>query len=206
MTDIEHKFDVILADPPWALGMNKAELRRNHYSTMSIDEINGMSEAIKALTKPDGWCFLWVTNGTHRVGYEVLEAWGYTPRNTFTWCKVGGSSMGRYVRNRTEHLLIGTRGKVEPVFKNQANFGIYSLQDHSHKPEEVFAVIERLCGAGAKGLELFARRRPSANNHMSWSVWGDEIASDISLAEWDYRVPSDQLDIEPNSEIKKCEA
>ena len=185
------KYNVIYADPPWAIGQNKRSLEEKHYPTMTIDEIKGMGEAIKSLTKDDGWCFLWVTNGTHRIGYEVLEEWGYTPRNTFTWCKVGGSSMGKYLRNRTEGVLVGTKGKVEPVYKNQPNFGLYPLQDHSHKPEEMFAVIERLAGEGARGLELFARRRPSANNHMKWHVWGNQVDSDISLAKFGYPVPSD---------------
>ena len=201
MNQQDKKFDVILADPPWALGMNNTEMVRHHYRTMSTNQIKGMGKAVQALSKPNSWCFLWVTNGTHRIGYGVLEAWGFTPRNTYTWVKIGGTSMGRYVRNRTEHLLIGTRGKVLPAYRNQANFGFFPLQDHSHKPEEVFAVIERLCGAGKTGLELFARRRPSANNQMHWSVWGDQIESDISLAEWGYPLPNEVN----QPETKPCE-
>ena len=46
------------------------------------------------------------------------------------------------------------------------------LQNHSHKPEEQYAVIERISQGPC--LELFARR-----HQPNWDVWGDEIASDV---------------------------
>ena len=51
------------------------------------------------------------------------------------------------------------------------------LQDHSHKPEEQFAIIERI--STGPYLELFARRRPPSNK--SWAVWGNQIDSDIHI-------------------------
>ena len=47
-------------------------------------------------------------------------------------------------------------------------------QDHSHKPEETFAIIQRL--SDGPYLELFARRRTPG-----WDVWGNEIDSDIVI-------------------------
>jgi N6-adenosine-specific RNA methylase IME4 len=57
------------------------------------------------------------------------------------------------------------------------------LQDHSHKPEEQYAVIERV--SDGPYLELFARRRQTG-----WDAWGNEIDSDVSLP--GYPVPSDR--------------
>jgi N6-adenosine-specific RNA methylase IME4 len=48
------------------------------------------------------------------------------------------------------------------------------LQEHSHKPEEQFAVIERI--SNPPYLELFARRP-----REGWDIWGDEVASDIEI-------------------------
>ncbi len=59
------------------------------------------------------------------------------------------------------------------------------LQEHSHKPEEQYAVIERI--SDGPYLELFARRRPHSS--ANWSVWGDEIDADIVIP--GYPVPSD---------------
>nr|WP_231873415.1 MT-A70 family methyltransferase [Kitasatospora setae] len=48
------------------------------------------------------------------------------------------------------------------------------MQEHSHKPEEQCAVIERC--SPSPFLELFARReRPG------WDVWGKEITCDVAL-------------------------
>jgi N6-adenosine-specific RNA methylase IME4 len=59
------------------------------------------------------------------------------------------------------------------------------LQEHSHKPEEQYAVIERI--SDGPYLELFARRRPPSDK--AWAVWGNEVDSDIVLP--GYPVPSD---------------
>ena len=48
------------------------------------------------------------------------------------------------------------------------------LQDHSHKPEEQYAIIER-CSPGPY-LELFARR-----SQPGWDAWGNQIESDIVI-------------------------
>ena len=50
------------------------------------------------------------------------------------------------------------------------------LQEHSHKPEEQYAVIDRVSGTDGPRLELFARRR-----QPGWDVWGNEIESDIDI-------------------------
>ena len=61
----------------------------------------------------------------------------------------------------------------------QPNWLFAPLQDHSHKPEEQFAIIERL--SHGPYLELFARRRPTSACPEQWDVWGNEIASDLYI-------------------------
>ena len=60
------------------------------------------------------------------------------------------------------------------------------VTEHSRKPAEQFAIIERV--SQGPFLELFARRRP--DSRQDWRVWGDEIDSDIAIP--GYPVPSDR--------------
>lgn len=184
-------FDVIYADPPWDVLQTGPLGAGEHYSLMSLEQIKGMSEAVKTLSAKNSHCYLWVTNATLRDGYDVLEEWGYTPRTgPITWAKprIG---LGNYLRNSTEHLLFGTRGRAPVKFKSQPTWLFAPVGKHSVKPDETYAIIGRVSGGESRKLELFARRRPPAEN---WSVWGNEIDADVSLAPWGYPVPSDYDD------------
>jgi N6-adenosine-specific RNA methylase IME4 len=171
------KFKTILADPPWDIQQKGNYGAVNHYNLMTLDRIKAMPVA--DLVEDNAHCWLWVTNATLEAGYEVLRAWGFTPRSVFTWVKPR-LGLGVYLRNCTEHLLLGTRGKAPIQFKGQMNWGFMPLQDHSHKPEEVYDIIER-CSEGDY-LELFARRP-----RHGWKIWGNEVACDIKMN--DYPVP-----------------
>ena len=176
-------FKTILADPPWDVQQRGALGAISHYKLMSLDAIKKMP--VSDLAAPDAHCWLWVTNATLRTGYDVMEAWGFTPRSPLTWLKprIG---LGQYLRNATEHLILGTRGTAPVKFRAQPTWMFAPLQEHSHKPEEQYAVIERI--SGGLYLELFARRRPPSK--AGWSVWGNEIDADIVVP--GYPVPSDK--------------
>jgi N6-adenosine-specific RNA methylase IME4 len=166
------KYKTILADPPWDIMQGGTYGAVNHYSLMTLDQIKAMP--IADLVEENAHCWLWVTNGTLRHGFDVLEAWNFVPRSCFTWIKPR-YTLGNYLRNATEHMLLGTRGKAPVQFKGQGTWGFYPLQDHSHKPEEQFAIIERV--SPGPYLELFARRRPNEK----WAIWGNQVASDIDI-------------------------
>lgn len=174
-------YKTILADPPWEIQQQGARGAGMHYDLMTLDSIKSMP--IADLTDPAGsHCWLWVTNATLRHGYDVMEAWGFIPRSILTWCKPR-YTLGNYLRNATEHVLFGTRGKAPVQFRSQATWLFAPLQDHSHKPEEQYAIIERV--SPGPYLELFARRR-----QPDWDCWGNEIDSDIVMP--GYPVPSDR--------------
>jgi N6-adenosine-specific RNA methylase IME4 len=175
-------FKTILADPPWDVQQKGAMGAEHHYDLMTLDQIKAMPVA--DLAAPDAHLWLWVTNATLRAGYDVMETWGFTPRSPLTWIKPR-LGLGNYLRNATEHLILGTRGNAPVQFKAQPTWMFAPLQDHSHKPEEQYAVIERI--SEGPYLELFARRRPPSSAH--WSVWGDQIDADITVP--GYPVPSD---------------
>lgn len=175
-------FKTILADPPWDVQQKGALGAASHYNLMTLDAIKAMPVA--DLAAPHAHLWLWVTNATLRAGYDVMEAWGFTPRSPLTWIKPR-LGLGNYLRNATEHLILGTRGNAPVLFKAQPTWMFAPLQEHSHKPEEQYAVIERI--SEGPYLELFARRRPPSS--ADWSVWGNEIDADIVLP--DCPVPSD---------------
>jgi len=128
---------------------------------------------IQDLCEENAHFWLWVTNGTLRYGYEVLESYGFTPRSVFTWVKPR-FNLGVYLRNASEHMIFATKGKAPVKFRGQGTWGFYPLQGHSHKPEEVYDLIERVSDGAY--LELFARRK-----RQNWSSWGNEIESDVKI-------------------------
>jgi N6-adenosine-specific RNA methylase IME4 len=178
------RFRTILADPPW--NTNQLDAKKGasrHYPLMTVEHIKALPVA--DLAETDAHLWLWVQNANLRDGYDIAEAWGFTVRSPLTWVKFR-LGMGVYLRNATEHLLFATRGRAPVNFRSQPTWINAPVQDHSHKPEEIFSVIERV--SSGPYLELFARRRPPSR--ADWSVWGNEVESDIVIP--GYPVPSDR--------------
>jgi N6-adenosine-specific RNA methylase IME4 len=182
-TTTPKRFRTILADPPWSVYQSGSRGAVRHYQLMTLDRIKAMP--VENLAEDSAHLWLWVTNATLRDGYDVAEGWGFTVRSPLTWVKFH-LGLGRYLRNSTEHLLFATRGKAPVQFRSQPTWLNAPVQDHSHKPEEQYALIERV--SPGPYLELFARRQPPSN--ADWSVWGNQIDSDIELP--GYPVPSDR--------------
>jgi N6-adenosine-specific RNA methylase IME4 len=173
------RYRTLLVDPPWDVLQRGHLGASQHYDLMTLDQIKAMP--IADLAEDNAHLWLWVTNATLRHGYDVMEAWGFTPRSPLTWIKPR-LGLGVYLRNMSEHLLFGTRGKAPVNFKGQPTWMFAVAQDHSHKPEEFFPLIERI--SSGPYLELFARRP-----QPGWHVWGNEIDSDVVIP--GYPVPSD---------------
>jgi N6-adenosine-specific RNA methylase IME4 len=179
-------FHLVYADPPWdiAQGGNRGAVR--HYDLMTLEDIKGMGQAVKDLASPDSALLLWVTNSALPAGLAVLEGWGYRYVSNVAWDKYY-MGLGNYIRNSHELLLLGVRGKVQVKYRGQRSVLHFPRMDHSVKPAEMYPMIERLFDGPY--LELFARDRP--NSHADWSIWGNEVDADVSLAPWGYPVPSD---------------
>lgn len=175
-----HKYRTILADPPWDIQQKGARGASQHYGLMSLEQIKAMP--IADLAADDAHLWLWVTNATLRQGYDVAEAWGFTVRSPLTWVKFR-LGLGNYLRNSTEHLLFGTKGNAPVQYRSQPTWIQAPVQDHSHKPEEQYALIERI--SPRPRLELFARRP-----QPGWHAWGNEIDSHLTIN--GYPVPSDR--------------
>ena len=164
-------FATILVDPPWPLQSGE-----KHYRTMSLARIKALP--VGTLAARDAHLWLWTTNALLPKAYEVAEAWGFTVRSPLTWVKFRLGLGGRYqLRNATEQLLFCTRGRAPLGSRSQPTWFNAPVTEHSRKPAEQFAIIERV--SPGPYLELFARRRPESN--QPWAVWGDQVASDIRI-------------------------
>jgi N6-adenosine-specific RNA methylase IME4 len=182
MKKTNEKFSTLLADPPLPLMQKGQRGAERHYDLMSVEAIKAMP--IADLVTDSAHLWFWCQNASVEASMDIVRAWGFTPRSILTWVKprIG---LGVYLRNATEQLIFATRGKAPVRFRGQPTWAFMPLQDHSHKPEEQFAIIERV--SPGPYLELFARRRPPSEK--DWSVWGNQIDSDITIP--GYPVPSD---------------
>lgn len=165
------KYSTIMADPPWSRNQTGNFGALKHYNLMKLEDIKNMP--IADLAAKNAHLYLWVPNGLLQDGLDVMKAWGFEFKTIFTWIKPK-LGLGVYLRNASETVLFGTRGKLPIQFKAQPNWGFFPVQDHSHKPEEQYAIMER-CSPGPY-LELFARRR-----QPGWDAWGNQIDSDIVI-------------------------
>lgn len=136
-----------------------------HYPLLELDDIRHLDVA--SIVEDDAHLWLWATNSDIHRQVTVMEAWGFQYRSCLTWIKPS-FRLGVYLRNQTEHLLFGVRGRAPVQFRGQGTWFYAPLQDHSHKPEEQYAIIERV--SPGPYVELFARRR-----QPGWDALGNEI-------------------------------
>ncbi len=170
------RYRTILADPPWGTRNQQGGYGAvRHYPLMTTAEICALP--VSRLAEDDAHLWLWVTNGDiFETGPAVMGAWGFSYRSCLTWIKPR-FGLGHYLRNQTEHLLLGVRGRAPVLFKGQGTWTYAPLQEHSHKPEEQYAIIER-CSPGPY-LELFARRK-----QPGWHSWGNQVECDVRIEDY----------------------
>ncbi|MDQ1138460.1 N6-adenosine-specific RNA methylase IME4 [Microbacterium sp. SORGH_AS 1204] len=176
------KHKVCYADPPWPHAQQGARGAGRHYDLMTTEDIVRMP--IADFMAEDSTLLLWTTNAALPDALRVMSAWGFTYKTNAVWDKYY-MGLGNYFRGSHEILLHGVRGKAPFKFHGQRSTLLFPRQDHSRKPEEMIPLIERVLDGPY--LELFARQRP--NSLKDWSVWGNEIDSDIIIP--GYPVPSD---------------
>ena len=167
------RYPCMLLDPAWPMQQKTGSRGAGrHYPLLTLDQIKSLPVA--SLADPDSsHCWLWVTNAALRYGYEVLEAWGFTPMSILTWVKPR-YGLGQYIRNASEHILLGVRGNAPAMFHGQSSWFMAPLQRHSEKPQEIYDIIERI--SPGPRLELFARKR-----RHGWDAWGLDVPSDIFI-------------------------
>lgn len=169
MLEINKKYQVILADPPWEYNFATAkniEIERK-YPTMSLSELKNLN--IPA--DDNAVLYLWVTNPKLIEGLELMKHWGFEYKTNLVWDKNSNFGMGYWARSIHELLLIGTKGNFSPPDENKRILSIIrsNRREHSKKPDIIRTLISSWFPNYSK-IELFARQRIE-----SWDAWGNEV-------------------------------
>jgi N6-adenosine-specific RNA methylase IME4 len=180
-SDIHGKYGTILMDPPWRFANRTGKVGPEHkrlhrYQTLSFEEIAGLP--IPGLSLPKSHLYLWCPNALLLEALNIMKSWGFTYKTNIVWYKVrkdggpDGRGVGFYFRNVTELLLFGVKGHLRTLApgRRQVNIVMTRKQEHSHKPDEIYPIIEAC--SPAPYLELFARERVKG-----WTQWGDQVDS-----------------------------
>jgi N6-adenosine-specific RNA methylase IME4 len=178
---IGQRYPVILADPPWryeerSLGTPSRQIE-HFYPTLSLDEICALP--IGDLATRDAILFLWTTAPKCAEAMRVIEAWGFSYRTQLVWVKHSSTGapvgVGYFVSTQHELLLIGTRGDFPHPAPADRPSSVLMAQRraHSQKPEEAYAIIERMYPGIHPRIELFARA-----HRDGWHTWGNEVGAE----------------------------
>lgn len=175
MININKKYDIIYADPPWnERGGGKIKRGANrHYALMKTKEIMGIN--VQSISKENCHLYLWATNNHLPDALRVIEAWGFSYKTMITWVK-DKIGLGQYFRGVTEHCLFAVKGmipyKIVEGIRQQGTTIIHSpKRRHSQKPDAMRLLIEKVSDReGFNKIELFARQESEG-----WDVWGNEV-------------------------------
>jgi N6-adenosine-specific RNA methylase IME4/ParB-like chromosome segregation protein Spo0J len=161
-------YHVIVADPPWPFEMRMEDPSHRAiypYPTMSIAQIAALR--VGELAHDDCILWLWTTNFNMREALGLVETWGFQHKTLLTWVK-DRFGYGDWLRTQTEHVIFATRGRPIVQLTNESTVLFAPMRAHSEKPDEFYALVEKLCPA-PRYCELFSRRaRPN------WDGHGDE--------------------------------
>uniref|UniRef100_H2Y8F1 mRNA m(6)A methyltransferase n=1 Tax=Ciona savignyi TaxID=51511 RepID=H2Y8F1_CIOSA len=173
------KFSVIMADPPWDIHMELP------YGTMQDDEMRALR--IQDLSD-DGLMFLWVTGRAMELGRELFDIWGYKRCDELIWVKtnqlqrlIRTGRTGHWINHGKEHCLVGIKGNPQGINRGlDCDVLVAEVRDTSHKPDEIYGLIERL-SPGTRKLELFGRVH---NLQPNWVTLGNQLDG-VHLAEYE---------------------
>ena len=149
---------------------------------MGIDELCALP--VPELAAKDCALFLWATFPQLPEALRLIRAWDFRYKTVaFVWLKRNRKNpswfygMGYWTRSNAEICLLATKGKPKRQSAGVHQFIISPIEQHSKKPDEARDKILALMGDLPR-VELFARQKTPG-----WDAWGNEIASDITLAE-----------------------
>lgn len=176
-------YGTIVADPPWHYdaapvggptpgSMGKA--KPFPYSTMSIPE--NCALPVDGLAAEDCILWLWTTNKWLREAFDVLDAWGFTYKQTLVWGKNNPMPVGSVAPSAAEFLLAAKRGRPRTEWVWPSSVLVLprpSARLHSVKPDAFRDLIE----ASSPGpyCELFARAQ-----RLGWDSWGHGYEQAVS--------------------------
>lgn len=170
-------YQVVDIDPPWPFELRSAagaaKSASAQYNTMPVAEI--MALPVGHLAQNGGIILLWLASGRLREGLACLDAWHARLIRPLTWRKVTRNGKVRWgtgyrVRDASETILLGVFGDkdVEQFHKPFPSIFDGIAREHSRKPDEFYAIVER-CTPRAWRCSLFSRE-----TRAGWDSWGDQ--------------------------------
>ena len=178
------KYGAILADPPWKYKMysekGHAKSPEAHYGTMTEAELGMLP--VGHLASRDCVLFLWSTWPHLTQALRLMAQWGFAYKTGGAWTKLTPSGKrafgtGYIVRSTTEPFLIGTIGDPETKSKSVRNLIESLRREHSRKPPEMRAMIDKLL-PHVFACELFATEPWPGRE-----VWGNDTQKYAEAAE-----------------------
>lgn len=171
-------FRCILSDPPWTFrdqGSRIAPARAGHYSVMSLSSIIGLGDLVRWLAAPNSHLWMCCPNALvlDGTGALVMRLWGFVPKQLATGRK-NRIGMGHWMRNSTEQVLFGVRGRLRPKARNVRTDFEFPVTRHSEKPDQLYRLIEAV--SPGPRLEMFARRAVDG-----WRTIGNEAPRQTRL-------------------------
>ncbi|KAI5960149.1 IME4 [Candida pseudojiufengensis] len=165
------KFSAIISDPAWLIHQNLP------YGTFGDLELINLK--INEL-QDEGIIFLWVTARSLDIGRQALAKWGYEIINEVIWVKLNQlkriivtGRTGHWLNHSKEHLLVGLKGKPNWLnLKIDLDIIISNTRETSRKPDEIYDIIDRMCGPFARKLEIFGRQH---NVRPGWLTIGNQL-------------------------------
>lgn len=169
-TSVLGKFAVVMADPPWDIHMELP------YGTLSDDEMRQLG--VPNL-QDEGLLFLWVTGRAMELGRECMALWGYEYIDELVWVKtnqlqriIRTGRTGHWLNHGKEHCLVGMKGNPKNLNRGlDCDVIVSEVRDTSHKPDEIYGIIERL-SPGTRKIELFGRAH---NVQPNWITLGNQV-------------------------------
>jgi N6-adenosine-specific RNA methylase IME4 len=177
------RYRALHIDPPWRFQnySAKGEGRNavSHYNCLSVEALSALP--IDKLADEDCAMFLWTTDPFLPVALKLIKDWGFEYKTVgFYWAKTNRTAdlsslterdffcgLGYWTRANLEQCLLATRGSPRRVARDVRRLIISPRREHSRKPDEVYARIERL--VEGPYLDMFARE-----TRAKWDAWGDE--------------------------------
>ena len=174
------KYQIILADPPWAYNNRHNKHTRFcggamvHYSVMEYRKIAKLP--VEDLADANCILFMWATYPNLIEALYTMDAWGFSYRTIgFNWMKTNQNNgkpffgIGYYTKSNSEPCLIGIKGHPKVKSNSVSQVIISQRREHSRKPDEVRDKIVQLMGDLPR-IELFARQKTEG-----WDIWGNAI-------------------------------
>jgi N6-adenosine-specific RNA methylase IME4 len=183
-------FAIGYCDVPWqqeAWSDETGQDKGLRYPSMTVEELMALCAGDQSPFTNDALLHFWATTNRIHHALKIIESWGFEYMSMITWDKVN-IGMGRWVRDRTEHLLICKRGNFPGIDLYTAKpESLYSepKTEHSRKPVWFAEEIERL-HPNMRKLELFQRRDSLQPGDIrlngKWEFWGNQAGSPDSEA------------------------